>query len=411
MRRLLSLAASVVWIGLSMQVGCDYLPEAITGRPNPTAPQLEPAGPTGQTVLVEQTNQSPPPATPLSWPSSATSASVTTATVDAATPAEGVIQTSGASLDSQGPGTLEAAVLESPALGVGEAPTAGLEVPAANRSQPPAQPGQIIINNAYLRFVYDSPIAAPADGVIVELQAEEGLIVRKDALLARIDDRLAQSELEVTTKEYEAAVEKASDRSEIEFAKAGYDVAKEELRMAKEVDARGAGSESELLKKGLEFKRAELAIPVAEIKNRQDHSAAEVAKAKQGAARVQIDLRRLTAPFDGMIAEKQKEQYEWVRAGDTLLRLISMEQLRVVGQVRTSQLSQAPHELVGMVGTIDIELYPGRVERVNGKVGYVSPTLESSGGYKIWLQISNIQANGQWVFREGMPARIELQTR
>jgi hypothetical protein len=64
-----------------------------------------------------------------------------------------------------------------------------------------------------------------------------------------------------------------------------------------------------------------------------------------------------------------------------------------------------------MVGTIDIELYPGRVERVNGKVGYVSPTLESSGGYKIWLQISNIQANGQWVFREGMPARIELQTR
>ncbi len=93
----------------------------------------------------------------------------------------------------------------------------------------------------------------------------------------------------------------------------------------------------------LESRRAELAITVAQVKNNQDHKAAAVSNAKQGAALVQVELRKITAPFDGIVAEKRKEKYDWVRAGDVIMRLVSMEQLRVVGQVRVEQLQTAPH--------------------------------------------------------------------
>ncbi len=40
-------------------VGCDYLPETITGRPNPNAPRIEAVGPTGTSAAQEAmaTNQ------------------------------------------------------------------------------------------------------------------------------------------------------------------------------------------------------------------------------------------------------------------------------------------------------------------------------------------------------------------
>ena len=154
-----------------------------------------------------------------------------------------------------------------------------------------------------------------------------------------------------------------------------------------------------------------MAITVAEVKNKQDLSAVGVSKAKMGAAEVQVQLRKIIAPFDGIVAEKLKDQHEWVRAGEVIMRLVSMEQLRVVGQVRVSQLSAAPHELLGAPANVDIELFPGKAERVVAKVDFVSPVMESSGGYRIWLQIPNIKSNDQWVFREGMPAKIEIRTR
>jgi multidrug resistance efflux pump len=286
----------------------------------------------------------------------------------------------------------------------------GLQVPAAESPNPTAD-GKIYVDSAHLKFVNDLEVAAQADGLITQMDADEGDLLKTNSLMIQLDDRLANSELQVTQKEYEAAVEKSKDDSEIQYSKAAHDVAREEYNIAVELDRKGAGTATELSKKWLEDRRAGLAITVAQLKNKQDVLAVGVSEAKQGAAKVQVDMRKIVAPFDGIVAEKRKEQHDWVRAGDVILRLVSMEQLRVVGQVRVSQLSAAPHELLGAPAVIDIELYPGKSERVTAKVGFVSPVMESSGGYRIWLQIPNVKANDQWVFREGMPARIEIATR
>ena len=245
----------------------------------------------------------------------------------------------------------------------------------------------------------------------MQMDADEGDLLTTNTLMIQLDDRLANSELDVTKKEYEAAIEKAKDDSEIQYSVASNDVAQAEYGIQKQINDKGAGTDIELNKKWLEWKRADLAITVAKVKKKEADLAAGVSQAKQGAAEVQVQLRKIIAPFDGIVAEKRKERHDWVRAGDVILRLVSMEQLRVVGQVRVNQLSAAPHELVGAPATVEIELYPGKIERVSAKVGFVSPVMESSGSYRIWLQIANVKANDQWIFREGMPAKIEIQTR
>ncbi len=70
----------------------------------------------------------------------------------------------------------------------------------------------------------------------------------------------------MTKKEYEAAIEKAKDDSEIRYSVASNDVAQAEYGIQKQMNDKGEGTNIELNKKWLEWKRADLAITVAKVK-------------------------------------------------------------------------------------------------------------------------------------------------
>lgn len=395
--KILSLLAGIACFA---PIGCDQLTESLMGQPNPNAAVITPAGPVGIPPQNDRmlANESPfiDSTGPSNWSMATPSPFVTTAAVTELPNSD----SSAAVKTATGTNWLASTITDSN----------GLQVPPAEK-MPATSAGKIYIDRAHVKFVDKSDVAAQADGLITSLNANEGDLLVSNSLIIQLDDRLANSELEVTKKEYKAALEKAQDDSELQYSKASNDVAREEYLIAKDIDDRGAGTATELNKKWLEYKRADLAITVAEVKNKQDLSAAEVSKAKQGAAEVQVQLRKIASPFDGIVVKKLKQHHDWVRAGEVILRIVSMEQLRVVGQVRVEQLTAAPHELLGAPASVDIELFPGKIERVSAKVGFVSPVMESSSGYEVWLQIPNIKANDQWVFREGMPAKIEISTR
>lgn len=397
--------------------GCDYLPEVITGRPDPLAAKLQPAGPSNE-IQSKLTS-----ANEFNGVQNAPAEIVNEATTGYDNP---VVQTGGNYGDSNvAPPAISSGVFEPSQViasnqdsgnlngGIAVPPAESLAVSTSSRNSTSSisANGKILIKNANLKFVNDLDIASQADGLVLDLVADEGDMLTKGALLVQLDDRLANSELAVTHKELEAAKEKAKDDSEILYSRAAFNVAEIDYTKTEELNARGSETDSELRKKWLEKRRAELAITVAELKNNQDKAAVEVAAAKEGAAAVQVDLRKMLVPFDGVVAEKKKEKYDWVRAGEVLLRLVSMEQLRVVGQVRVDDLQAPPHELMNAPAIVDIELFPGKRERVEAKIGFVSPVLEVSGAYRVWVQIPNKKVNNQWLFREGMPATIEISTR
>lgn len=402
--------------------GCDYLPEVITGRPDPLAAKLQPAGPSNeiQSKLTSANELNGIQNSPAELANEATtgydSPVVQTGgsygDVNAAPPAisSGVYEPAQAIASDQDSGNQNTDNLST---GISVPPAGSMSVSTSSRNSTSSisANGKILIKNANLKFVNDLDIASQADGLVLDLVADEGDVLTKGALLVQLDDRLANSELAVTHKELEAAKEKAKDDSEILYSRAAFNVAEIDYTKTEELNARGSETDSELRKKWLEKRRAELAITVAELKNNQDKAAVEVSAAKEGAAAVQVDLRKMLVPFDGVVAEKKKEKYDWVRAGEVLLRLVSMEQLRVVGQVRVDDLQAPPHELMNAPAIVDIELFPGKRERVEAKIGFVSPVLEVSGAYRVWVQIPNKKVNNQWLFREGMPATIEISTR
>ncbi len=73
-------------------------------------------------------------------------------------------------------------------------------------------------------------MAAQADGLITQMDADEGDQIARGSLMIQLDDRLANSELDVTRKETEAAEEKAKDDSEIKYSNAASEVASKTIR-------------------------------------------------------------------------------------------------------------------------------------------------------------------------------------
>ena len=270
--------------------------------------------------------------------------------------------------------------------------------------------GIIVISNAHLKFVDDIEIVAQTDGMITELTAEEGNIIPAGQILVQLDSRLPKAELEVANQELQVSREKSKDESELQYAKAASNVADQDFETSKELKRRGVESDQDYNKKWLEKRRSGLAIPVAELKQREAAGAVGINDAKVKMAETQISFRTIPAPFTGIVAEKLKDRYDWVRAGEPLLRLVSLNRLRVVGQVRTVQLEAPPHMLMGAPATVEVELFPGSKKTLQAKVGFVSPVMQSSDAYKIWLEIDNEQANNQWLFREGMTATVSINT-
>ena len=98
-------------------------------------------------------------------------------------------------------------------------------------------------------------------------------------------------------------------------------------------------------------------------------------------AQNEIDRRRVVAKFTGVVDRIYPQIGEWVTIGDPILNLVGMDRLCVEGYVRGDDF--APHELFAMPVTIEVTVTRGQVERFTSKIGYVSPTVEANGVFRV----------------------------
>jgi multidrug efflux pump subunit AcrA (membrane-fusion protein) len=306
----------------------------------------------------------------------------------------------------------------SPTLpGTGSGPNEPARVPpAALQANRPATRNELVDSKAILTYVNDTDITATADGILMRIGADEGATIAKESILLDVDSRMVQAQLKVAQKKMEAASEKARDRSNIEFSEKSYEVAKLQLEMFQKLADRDATSLMELESKRLEAEKARLAGVVAEVQNRQDVAAEQVAEAEAEAASVELQLRQIRAPFDGVVVDRKKQLFDWVRAGEPVLRLVGMERVRVNGRISAQDLQGPPHLLENAPATAIITLFSNGTPQgtqevsINGNLGFVSPVLDPSGMYEVWMEIGNQQVQGRWLLREGMRARLVIPT-
>lgn len=285
-------------------------------------------------------------------------------------------------------------------------PAGGLNVPSSTSSEN----GVMLITGAIVTFPDDITVNATAEGTILKLLVDDGTVIEAGKPMIEIDSRLAEKEVVVSEKELKAATLKADDDSNVKYSEAAKDVAMQDVEISKELLKSRAEGIMEGRKKELEFKKASLQVTVSTIEKERDHADVGVKTAKLEAARVQLELRRINAQRTGVVNQVVKRQFSYVRAGEPILNLTSMEKIRVAGT--TNKLTESPHLLLNAPARVTIKYAEGKSETVDGTISYVSPKSDGPNQYKFHVDLPNrLTPDGQYLFRDGMVADIEVRTR
>ena len=247
-------------------------------------------------------------------------------------------------------------------------------------------------------------MAAQADGILQELLFEEGASVEKGQLVLTIDERMANAELAVAQKEAEAAAAQAGQDANLRFSRKVAEVSDAEYLESKELYERNSASLQETRRKQLEAQKARLGIEVAEVDHAKDILAHHVSQEKVNAAKVQVDLRKVISPYDGIIVERKRDQGEWVKAGEPILRLVHLKEMRVEANVpvRGASVAHLQNAQIRLHVTINGEDFTR-----DSHVEFVSPVVEMNT-CRIWARVPNIMIAGGWMLRDGMEATVDI---
>lgn len=127
----------------------------------------------------------------------------------------------------------------------------------------------------------------------------------------------------------------------------------------------------------------------------------EVAKSELAEARLQLERRRLKAPFAATVVATSRQPGEWLEPGSVVLRLIQLDRLRVEGFVSADQaILMATGQRVRIV-------FPGNlVEPVSGEITFVSPEVEPvNQQVRIWAEFENPEKH----IRPGLITTMEVE--
>lgn len=281
--------------------------------------------------------------------------------------------------------------------------SARTEVPVA------AQTGSVRIvgdSSAKLVCLHKIQVAAQSDGLIQDLLAEEGQFVALGESLLTIDSRVAAAELQVAEKELEAAAKQAAQTAEVQYAEKAAAVSVEEYKVEKELYEGNASTFSQLQRKKLEMDRSKLGIDVARVKHETEVLARDVAEAKLDAAKVKLGLYNVVAPYDGIIVERLRDRGEWIRAGEPVLKLMHMNEMKVEAVVELKDLSFSDLQNAPM--KVKVQLNAAQVLEIPTKVEFVSPEVIGNR-VRLIAKIQNQKIGDTWLLGDGMIAQVEVE--
>ncbi|MEI6240615.1 MAG: HlyD family efflux transporter periplasmic adaptor subunit [Planctomycetia bacterium] len=267
-----------------------------------------------------------------------------------------------------------------------------------------------VLERCLVSLVEEAKVPAREAGVLIELLVREGDVVKKGALIAKIDDNQPQMERRKAVAEHEQAVAKAESDVDVRYSIAAELVAEAEHKKALESHAKVPGSVTEVERDRLMLseKKGELQIEQAQLERRLAALAAQSKEVEVLAAENAIDRRLIKSPLDGVVVQLFPHQGEWMQPGDPLARVVRADKLRVEGYVDAARLG--PEEVSGRSVTVAVTLAGGRRETFTGRIVFTSPLVESGGDYRVFAEVENRQAPGsqQWLLRPGQTASMTI---
>jgi multidrug efflux pump subunit AcrA (membrane-fusion protein) len=247
----------------------------------------------------------------------------------------------------------------------------------------------LVVRRTLVTLVDDVQISAKEAGPLTAVGVRVGSVVRLNQLLARIDDAKAMLSLKRAQAEMNIAAEQAKNDTAVRFARKSKAVAAAELRRATEANRRfpNSVSQSEVDSLRLTVEKSDAQIEQAQVDQKIAGMTTKLKEADRDLAQADVQSRRIVAPIGGKVVEVNRQTGEWVKPGDKVFRIISLDRLRAKGFVKFASI-RGKLEGRTVVLTVDLPGYP-KAQFV-GKVTFVSDEVDPNGGdVAVWAEIKN----------------------
>ncbi len=282
---------------------------------------------------------------------------------------------------------------------------------ATSAGQPAAAPPtEAVVENCDIASIDNPELPASEAGMLMNLHARDGQFVKKDMVLATIDDRQAKALYDVKRLDYEVAKQLAASTADLQNAIAAANVAETAYKKYVIINEsqKRAVSELEVLQKQYEWERAKLSIEKSKEEVETAKLTAEAKKAEMDAAQVALDRLKILAPFDGVVSMTMRQQGEWVQPGDPVVQLVAIDRLRVTGRLDATVWSRG--DIENRKVTVEVTLPGGAVRKVEGKIVYVSPVIDVGSVLPVSAEFDTPMENGRPLIYAGMTGRMTIHT-
>ena len=212
----------------------------------------------------------------------------------------------------------------------------GAAAPVAIATAETAEVAEVLQLTGTVTARWDAQLSVATAGLVTALQVDAGDRVARGDLLLELDGELARHQ-------YEGA--RAAEAQSLR----ALEDARRRLEEARRLAPKQSIAETVV---------KDIAAEVAE-----DEAALQRSRAEVGYRKGILDRHRLQAPFPGVISERNVELGEWVTPGQSVLALVSTEELRLDFQVPEDYLDrvQAGQQVEFTVGADRDRQYRGQV--------------------------------------------------
>lgn len=260
-------------------------------------------------------------------------------------------------------------------------------------------------------------------GTISSIAVSKGTKIGQGQLLATLDSRYYQKEVEAAAGQVEEAAARRSktlkganaeaieqQRLQVKSAQTMLDKAKQDVTVGEKLFAGGVISQSEIndRKRALEqatitARNAQLALDELLRGAEPEDVAMANASIKQAAGQVErakktLDDAKIVAPFAGTVVDVYKQVGEPASPGEQIVHLVDLSEVKVTLDVTGDLIGQFQEK-----GKVQIVSEDGK--KSEGSISFVSPVIDKqTGKYRVEITA----ANPQGVWRGGMAATVEV---
>jgi membrane fusion protein (multidrug efflux system) len=281
--------------------------------------------------------------------------------------------------------------------------------------------------DAYVRAEL-TRLSSRVAGEVLTVAVKDFQRVKTGDLLIQIDPadyeaQVAQAEAAVAGAQ--AALDNLANQVELQYATIAQAEAQRLSALAQEVEARQeqerqqsltqteAGTRQKLEQAVANYARAQADVRASAAMIAAQRHQLEVlngtkkqrsadllgAKATLASAKLRLGYTKITAPFDGVVGERQVQPGDYVNIGSNLINVVPLPNVYVIANYKETQLT---HVRPGQVVDMTIDTFPN--ETLRGRVERISP---ASGSQFALLPPDNATGNFTKVVQR-VPVRIAL---